>query len=111
MVTASREALQKEKEDLELYIATIKLLHTQYAPWKNEMDSQMLQFRQDVSSVLQSEGGRCGIMLNRVGLFQFYKTTLFDMKELEVEFDNTRPNFSSQKSMEADLLEHVRETA
>ena len=111
MVTASREALQLEKKDLELDVATIKLLHTQYAAWKKEMDAQMAEFRQDVASVLQSEGERAGILLSRVGLFQFYKTTLFDMKGLEMEYDNTRPNYSSKKSTEADLLEHVEETA
>ena len=111
MVTASREALKLEKEDLELDVATIKLLNTQCAAWKKEMDAQMAEFRQDVASVLQSEGERAGILLSRVGLFQFYKTTLFDMKELEMEYDNTRPNYSSKKSTEADLLEHVEETA
>lgn len=111
MVTASRDALHLEKEDLQLDIATIKLLHTQYAAWKKEMDAQMADFRRDVVNVLQSEGARVGILLRRVGLFQFFKTALFDMKELELEYDNTRPNYSSKKSTVADLLERVEETA
>ena len=71
----------------------------------------MMEFRQDVGRVLQNEGARCSILLNRMGLLAFYKSGLLDGKELEVEFDNTRPNYSSRKTLEAELLEQVRETA
>lgn len=111
MVTASLESLQKEQENLELDVATIKLLHNQYAAWKKEMDGHMLEFRSSISSLLMAEGARCDVLLNRVGLVPFYRSTLIDMKALEVEFDNTRPNFASRQSLEADLLERVRETA
>jgi len=112
MVNASVTSLKKEKDELELDIATIKLLNSQYAAWKTEMDAQMLQFRQDVATLLQTEANRCDILLNRLGLFQFYGSALLnDAKNLEKEFDNTRPNFSSRQSLEVDLLEHVQETA
>jgi len=111
MIIASKHALQKEQEDLELDIATIKLLNSQYAAWKKEMDAQLIEFRSDVAAILKAAGERCNILLNRVGLFQFFRTTLGDIKELEIEYDNTRPNYSTQKSTEAELLELVQETA
>jgi small GTP-binding protein len=111
MVSASLESLKKEQEELGLDIATIKLLHNQYTAWKKEMDAQMLEFRSEISSMLKTEGARCDVLLNRLGFIPFYRSTLMDAAALAQEFDNTRPNFSSRQSLEADLLENVKETA
>jgi small GTP-binding protein len=111
MVTASLASVRKEQGDLELDIATIKLLQTQYAAWEKEMGAQMLDFRKDVATLLQIEGNRCSVLLNRWGIIQFYQAAIQDTKAFKAEFDTTRPHFSSRKSLESDLLEHVRETA
>ncbi|CAB9523744.1 Dynamin family [Seminavis robusta] len=115
MVTASLESVRTEQEELELDVATIKLLHGQYAAWKKEMDMQMLGFRKDVATLLQTEGNRCSVLLNRMGLFKFFQSALFggnDTASFKAEFDNTRPHVSSRsKSLEAELLESVEETA
>lgn len=111
MVSASLEALKKEQKELELDVATIKLLKNQFAAWKKEMDAQMELFRTDVGLLLKTEAARCEVLLNRLGLLQFYKATLIDQSIFEHEFANTRPNFSSKQSLQADLLEHANETA
>jgi small GTP-binding protein len=111
MVTASLASVRKEQADLELDIATIKLLQTQYAAWRKEMDGQMLDFRKDVTTLLQTEGNRCSVLLNRWRILKFYQSAIQESKALKAEYDTTRPHFSSRKSLEADLLEHVRETA
>jgi small GTP-binding protein len=111
LVSASLVALKQEREELELDIATIKLLQSQYAAWKKEMEAEVDRFHSDVSSLMQTEARRVEVLIERLGLFQFYQSTLLDTSGLETEFSNTRPNFSSRQTLKGDLLEFVQETA
>jgi tRNA U34 5-carboxymethylaminomethyl modifying GTPase MnmE/TrmE len=103
------QVLEQQGQELEADIATINIFSAQFVGWKKEMSADLMISRKEMSDRIRAQGERCDVLLNRISYFDLYKS-IFDMKQLEQEWDETSSSLQS-RGLESDLLEQVQETA
>jgi small GTP-binding protein len=114
--------LQTERSDLETDVATLHLLHSQFAAWRSELQQDMERARQELTSTCLSQGDRCHVLLRRASLWQLYQWTLLsegnnnansnnNNSRLQREWDKTQTIYSPQADLDVHLLDMVRDMA
>jgi GTPase SAR1 family protein len=86
-----KEHLQNQQSNMKSDVATLNLLHSQFAAWKKELNHDMERAANDMQSVLSSEGDRAAIMLRRLSLVDHFRICLLDTAQLQHEWQSTRP--------------------
>jgi small GTP-binding protein len=104
-------ALADEKRELEIDIATLNLLRSQFGGWEKEMNADMESFRREIGSILSHEGSRWQRLQKRMSLFDMYMCA-FDEDRLYLEWKRTkRLGPDAVQGIEEELLSFVRDTA
>jgi small GTP-binding protein len=114
VVTECLQVLANEREELQIDVATLNIFQSQFDGWKNELQADLALSRHTMSTMVQREGLRCEILLNRMkSPFMFWNWTLLDTHQLEEEWQDTKREVSPHrhKSLQEDLMEQVHETA
>jgi hypothetical protein len=111
--------LQTNRSDLETDVATLQLLHSQFAAWRSELQQDMERARQELTAVSASQGDRCHVLLRRASLWDLYQWTLFDSSssantsnsKLQREWAKTQTIYSQQGQLDVHLLDLVKDMA
>mmetsp|Transcript_4778 Transcript_4778/g.6991 ORF Transcript_4778/g.6991 Transcript_4778/m.6991 type:complete len:691 (+) Transcript_4778:191-2263(+) len=91
VLSECRDVLKKRKRDLESDTATVNLLQHQMDSWKNEMESDIQYFRDDVKNLMTSEMNQCQNFIESMGTIEMYSLLLFgDQKSLESRWDQSK---------------------
>lgn len=114
VMTECLHILKSERDELQVDVATLNIFQSQFEGWKKELHADLATSRHTMSQMVQQEGQRCQLLLNRMNNpVAFWKWTLIDTRQLEEEWHDTKREVSPHrhKSMKEDLSEHVHETA
>lgn len=111
MMAECLKVLANEKRELEIDIATLNLLKSQFGGWEKEMNADIESFCKEVGSILLHEGERCQRLLNRMSLSDRYLFA-FNQHRLELEWKRTKQTGANAvQGIEEELLSIIRETA
>ena len=112
------KVLDHRKKELRDDVSTLAIVEDQFEGWKKQIQVDLEQSRSAMCSLLEQEGQRCEILLQRMkNPYDFYCWTLFDNDRLEEEWAvtgrevSTTHSYKHHKDIRTDLLEHVTETA
>lgn len=108
------QILKSERDELQVDVATLNIFQSQFEGWKKELQADLATSRYTMSQMVQQEGERCRLLLNRMNNpVAFCRWTLIDTHQLEEEWHDTKREVSPHrhKSMKEDLSEQVYEKA
>jgi small GTP-binding protein len=116
VMTECLRILDIERQELQVDIATLSIFQGQFEGWKKELQSDLALSRQTMSTMVQQEGQRCNVLLNRLKKkipFTLQHWTLIDNHLMEEEWHYTKREVCPfrHKSLKEDIMEQVHETA
>lgn len=115
MMAQCLDVLKEQQEELKVDVATLNIFRSQFEGWKKEFATDLNLSLNTMADIVREEGHRCDILLNRMNLYTFHYWTLYDTNRLEEEWLETKREVSIHrqydKSLKADLMDHVFETA
>jgi small GTP-binding protein len=116
IMTECLQQLKEERDALHEDVATLNIFQSQFEGWKKELTADLLMSRKTMVEMVQQEGQRCDVLLNRIqgNPLNFVNLTVFDTAHLQEEWEHTQHEASTYRhnqSLKADLMELVHETA
>lgn len=102
------EILVEEEKDLESDVATLNLLNHQFESWTKEMEIDRNSFCTEIKDDLESEGVRVSELVKKIGILKLMRWSLLDDAQWDAAWSRST---TSQKTVEADLMERIREHA
>jgi uncharacterized protein YoxC len=116
IMTKCLQQLKEERDALHEDVATLNIFQSQFEGWKKELTADLLMSRKTMVEMVQQEGQRCDVLLNRIqgNPLNFVNLTVFDTAHLQEEWEHTQHEASTYRhnqSLKADLMELVHETA
>ena len=120
----SLERLHQDNQELEMDVATLRMLQSQFQAWHTELESSMQRIRRELSQRIEAEGERATVLCSRQAAVTDSYRAVLKIDELWKEWHKTQPpaahNISMSNSMEdggendhfrADLQHRAQEAA
>ncbi|KAL3920745.1 MAG: hypothetical protein SGILL_003103 [Bacillariaceae sp.] len=113
VMTECLQTLKEERDELQVDVATLNIFQGQFEGWKKELAADLALSRRSMVDLVEQEGQRCDILLNRIqgNPLHFVNLTAFDQAQLQEEWEHTASSHRHNESLRADLMELVNETA